>query len=54
MGVTFFVDPDMLKDPDTREVRSITLSYTMFRAAKVSSPSAAVAPSRGPTAHPVN
>jgi cytochrome c oxidase assembly protein subunit 11 len=31
MGVVFFVDPDMLKDPGTREVRTITLSYTMFR-----------------------
>ena len=31
MGVVFFVDPDMLKDPDTRDVHTITLSYTMFR-----------------------
>ncbi len=30
MGVTFFVDPEMLEDPNTREVRQITLSYTMF------------------------
>ena len=34
MGVVFFVDPDLLNDPDTREVRAITLSYTMFRAAE--------------------
>jgi cytochrome c oxidase assembly protein subunit 11 len=33
MGVVFFVDPDMLKDPDTRDVHTITLSYSMFRAA---------------------
>jgi cytochrome c oxidase assembly protein subunit 11 len=46
MGVEFFVDPDMLKDPDTREVRAITLSYTMFRAAETPSPRAAAAPSR--------
>jgi cytochrome c oxidase assembly protein subunit 11 len=32
MGVVFFVDPDILTDPSTSEVRSITLSYTMFRA----------------------
>ncbi len=38
MGVVFFVDPDMLKDPDTREVRAITLSYTMFRAADARRP----------------
>jgi cytochrome c oxidase assembly protein subunit 11 len=31
MGVSFFVDPDVLKDPNTSELRTITLSYTMFR-----------------------
>jgi cytochrome c oxidase assembly protein subunit 11 len=48
MGVVFCVDPDMLKDPDTREVRAITLSYTMFRAAAPSPASAAAVPARPP------
>ena len=32
LAVSFFVDPDILTDPDTRDVQTITLSYTMFRA----------------------
>jgi cytochrome c oxidase assembly protein subunit 11 len=48
MGVVFFVDPDLLKDPGTREVRTITLSYTMYRARDKDAPSAAAttAPSK--------
>ena len=40
MGVVFFVDPDIWTDPSTSEVRSITLSYTVF-AAKDAAPVAA-------------
>jgi cytochrome c oxidase assembly protein subunit 11 len=32
LSVSFFVDPDILTDPNTRDVDTITLSYTMFRA----------------------
>lgn len=44
MGVVFFVDPDLLTDPNTRDVRTITLSYTMFRDAQAEGPSAAATP----------
>lgn len=48
MGVVFFVDPDMLTDPGTSEVRSITLSYTMFRAPETAPPTASAAPRSQP------
>ena len=48
MGVVFFVDPDIMTDPSTSEVRSITLSYTMFRAPEAASPTAAAAPRSRP------
>ncbi|MFK7791102.1 MAG: cytochrome c oxidase assembly protein [Devosiaceae bacterium] len=32
MGVVFFVDPEILDDPDNERIDTITLSYTMFAA----------------------
>ena len=49
MGVTFFVDPDILRDPGTRDVHTITLSYTMFRAREANAPSASAGPNRKST-----
>ena len=48
MGVVFFVDPDLLTDPETRDVRTITLSYTMFRAPQIGAPGAAAERGRRP------
>jgi len=48
MGGVFFVDRDMLTDPGTSQVRSITLSYTMFRAPETEPPTASAAPRSRP------
>ena len=30
LPVTFFISPDLYEDPNTKEIKSITLSYTFF------------------------
>lgn len=34
MPVSFYIDPEIAKDPSTKEVKTITLSYTFFRDAR--------------------
>ena len=31
MGVSFFVDPEIMDDPNLNDVKTVTLSYTFFR-----------------------
>lgn len=36
MPVTFYIDPDIVNDPEARNITEITLSYTFFRSEKES------------------
>jgi len=42
MAVVFYVDPSMAKDPDGKEINTITLSYTFYRQREPSRPVADV------------
>ncbi|WP_181699308.1 cytochrome c oxidase assembly protein [Chthonobacter albigriseus] len=43
MGVTFYVDPAIVNDPDINQAKTITLSYTFFPASKPEKPVASAA-----------
>jgi len=47
MPVTFFVSPDIVKDPDDDRVSEITLSYTFYPAVNQKTTASAVASSKG-------
>ena len=42
MPVTFFVDPKIVDDDDTKHITEITLSYTFYRSDEAPSPAASV------------
>ena len=51
MPVSYFVDPDMLQDPDTQNIKEITLSYTFYPVDKPKSVSEAPAAAPGSVAN---
>jgi cytochrome c oxidase assembly protein subunit 11 len=42
LPVVFYVDPEILKDPDSKSIREITLSYTFYPAKKPAAKSASL------------
>ncbi len=47
MPVSFFVDPEIVKDPEGKYVREITLSYTFYETALTPEQAALVVPATG-------
>lgn len=52
MPLTFWVDPKMLDDPNTRDIRTITVSYSFFRTLEDAARSGALA-TAGPHVGPL-
>lgn len=46
LPVVYFVDPEIVNDPDAREIRTVTLSYTYFRSTTQAAAPAAQAPGK--------